>query len=166
MKTHKPTTAILLWDARERISDGTFPIKLRVTWNRERKYYATKFTANQEMWKRVKSEKPRTDAKELILELNAVEQKAKTVISEIPNFSFREFEERFFEKEKKETGVFQEYENRIAKLRASARIGTAVSYESSLASLKTFGGNRSMHFEDITLDFLNRYEKSLLVDSA
>ena len=41
------TTAITL-DTRRKRQDGTFPVRLRVTFDRKRKYYGTKFKLTEE----------------------------------------------------------------------------------------------------------------------
>src|SRR5687767_5020420 len=88
------TTAIYQ-DKRNKKKDGTYPIKLRVTFNREQRYYPTKYSLTKEDFKKVQGEKPRGNFKDIALDLNSVERKAKAVIDSLPVFAWKQFERKF-----------------------------------------------------------------------
>src|SRR6478609_2862351 len=91
------TTAIV-HDTRVKRNDGTYAVKLRLTYNREQKYYPLGVHLAPEDWERTKSEKPRKEFKEHQLFFNKIEQRAVEIIKELHPFSFQGFEKKFDQK--------------------------------------------------------------------
>lgn len=48
-------------DQRRQKQDGTYPVKLRVTYQRQQRYYSTGINLTGEQWAKVNSLKPRED---------------------------------------------------------------------------------------------------------
>ena len=113
MRNTDVTTTITL-DPRRAKKDGTFPVKLRVTYLRKQKYYALKYSMTENDFKKTMSPKPRGRLKEMKLILNTIEQKAIETIDSLPSFSFKGFEDVFLNKKAKlGTDVFAAYDSYI-----------------------------------------------------
>ncbi len=159
----KALTAIIL-DTRRKKANKTYPVKLRVTYLRKQIYYPSRFDLLKEDFDKLFSPKPRDQYKKILLELISIENKAKGIIDELKgNFTWKAFDAKFLKKQSDWNSVFANYADCIKKLREDNRIGNAVSYECSLNSLKEYtekaGG---LSFEDITIEFLNKYESWML----
>lgn len=161
MRFHIPTFKIVL-DKRKMKEDGTYPLKLRVTFNRERKYYSVGFPSITEA-DFAKLEKSRDPfLKDIRVNISIVETKATEVFKQLPTFSFASFEERFFPKEEKlnTNDVYRAISKYVEQLKKDGRISTASSYNCTLESLKQF--KAKLAFKDITPDFLNSYERWMI----
>ncbi|RYY00340.1 site-specific integrase [bacterium] len=141
------------------------PVKLRITFNREHKFYSLinedgtgRIACDKDDFKTIMSTKP-GKFKDLKLYLNSIELKATEIIKSIEDFSFDKFDKQFTAKRTDKGNVFAIFQNAIDKLNEEGRAGTASSYKNSLASLKAYTKKDSIRFEDITVDFLKAYEK-------
>lgn len=155
----KATTAVIQ-DTRRPKKDGTFPIKLRITYLREQKYYPTIFSLSIEDFKKVQGAKPRNEHKELSLKLHEVEKKATNVITALPEFTWQAFEKQYLGNRLSKNVISDAFADYSKELRMSDRIGTAVSYECAQRSLEKF--YPAARFTDITADILHKYEKWML----
>jgi len=152
-------TAIWL-DTRRQLKDGTFPVKLRITYQKRRKYYGLPYSFTPQDFKKITGSKARGQYKDLKLELSLIEQKAKDIIKGLPAFTFREFEVRFL---MKQAGKLSSYfDSKINELTEAGRIETATSYRSTKQSLINFFHKDKLRFDDITPDTLRKYEAWML----
>lgn len=158
------SSAVVL-DKRIQRKDGSYAVKLRLTFNRKQRYYPINISLTPEDWEKVQAPNPRKNAKELKLYLNSIEEKAIKIIRSMELFSFEEFEMLYNKKPKTSNdtlGLFQEY---IDELMEQKRIGSAESYKCALSSIKAFLSNkkkRVLHFTDITPEWLQQYENWML----
>ncbi len=159
MANSSATTAIFTDHYHPR-SDGKCAISIRVTFDRKKKYYPTPYALTPADYLKVMGEKPRTPYKEIRLKLNSLEEKAASIIANLPLFTWAGFEKAYLtNRAAKDTleAAFTEYSDQ---LRAEERIGTAVSYDCAKKSILTFApGTR---FADVNPDFLRAYEKSMI----
>ncbi len=93
-------------------------------------------------------------------ELGKLVQDAEDISDKIHNFSFHQFEEKFFNAPNNTLDVYEAFERKIAILNENKQEGTKSTYEDALSSLKKF--KNTLSFEDVTSDFLNKYEKWML----
>jgi integrase/recombinase XerD len=182
MKTFKPTISIFLttWEQKE---DGTYPVKIRVTYKKKRRYFAIQkekinklleeanieefiykgigdFAINKETFEKAIGNKPRGKFGLLRDVFTAIEKKAKNIANEMVVFNFDTFGNLFNNvKPDKSSDVFVTFTEYINQLRHESRIRTAVSYGCTLASLKKFYEKDKLPFERITKEFLNDYSK-------
>ncbi len=147
-------------DTKRAKKDDRYPVKLRVTFQRKRKYYGTGIDLSVEEWNIMHS----ADAKGNLLksrrELDQIVQDAERIVMQMASFSFHQFEELFFNAPDDLHNVYEAYDIKMEELHREGREGTRNSYADSKASLKKFKSN--LNFTDITSDFLNRYEKFML----
>lgn len=153
--------ANIILDTRRQKKDNTYPVKLRVTYERKQNYYPTGYDLIEDDYKRAMfGERQTTKEKQTKKAIQAFEDKANDIIKELSIFSWEIFEKKYHtDRAAKETInlAFTEY---AASLRKEGQIGTAVSYESSLSSLNKFSAGAK--FSDITPEFLRRYERWIL----
>jgi len=157
----KATTAII-HDTRRQRKDGTFPVKLRITFNREQKYYPTFFSLSIEDFEKVKGVKPRNDYKDISLKLNEAERKASKIIESLTVFTWQSFEKSYLNNKVATSSLNQMFENYSKELREQGRIGTAVSYECAKSSLNKFSPTAKL--ADLSPEFLRKYEKWMLTN--
>ncbi len=147
-------------DVRRLKNDDTIPLKLRITFKGERKYYGTGYSATNNEWQLINSVAAKGKLRNIKNEISAIEINAEKVISRINKFSFKEFEQAFFDKPIKYQTLQNAFETYINKLHLNEQYGTASSYQTALNSLLSFKNN--LKFDHITTDFLNAYEVFML----
>jgi integrase/recombinase XerD len=155
------STKIILDKRKQRKKDGRFNVRLRVTYKREQRYYSTKYSLTQKEYDKVMDSDCRGKNKDLQLIFSAIENKARTHIDKLPEFSFEIFE-KLFKSPKGNPTIKTHFESLIKKLKAEKRIGTADNYQTSLNSLLKFNQNKPLYFSRINENFLRRYENWML----
>lgn len=153
------TTAIIQ-DNRIQKKDGTYSVKLRITFNRKQKYYPLNYSFTPGDWKKLNSTRP-GKLKDDKIYFNEVEAEAINLIKKIKPFSFDSFERSFIQKPGGSNAVAC-FDNHIKELAAQERIGTAESYHNARSSFVKFYGSDKINFEDITQDWLIDYENWML----
>lgn len=158
MTTAKTATVL---DSRRKKQDGTFPVKLRVTFERKQVYYPTPYDLTEKEFERVMFSK-RLDGTEKALKkkVTAFENKAIEIIQALPIFTWKVFEKHYLTNRGAKDTINLAFADYAAELRETERIGTAVSYECAQSSLNKF--EPGARFADVTTDFLRKYEKWML----
>lgn len=154
------TTAIIL-DKRKTRKDNKFLVKLRVTHTQIQKYYSTMFVLTEKEYDDVMSLKPKGEYKDIKLKLSLIEEHAREIIKNIPDFSFDVFD-KLFKNPKGTITLESYYDSYISELRRDGRAGTVQNYQSSINSLKCYCPNKKLQFKDITPAFLFQYENWML----
>lgn len=158
------TTGIILEERTPR-KDGKSPVKLRITFQRERHYYSLKNTTGENIalikndFKKIYGEKPRGKFKEFAIYLNKIEDMAREVIRELPIFSFDAFEKRFFSGHGSKQDLLFLLKNKAQQLKDEGRITTAITFTRAASSLKAFKGLEILPITKIDVNFLNEYER-------
>lgn len=155
------STKIVL-DKRRSKKDGSYPVKLRVTFQRKQKYYATGFSFIEADFIKVMGSRPRGDSKQINLELAEFEKRAWKVINSISPFTFQVFEKNFLSRRGDIQDAFDALQASIKQLNKEGRASSAYSNSNTLSSLKKFVPGKKLLFADITPDFLRAYEKWML----
>ncbi|CAN5666469.1 site-specific integrase [soil metagenome] len=160
----KPTITII-HDSRRSKKSGKYPVKLRITFMREQKYYPVGLDLTMDEFVLVQNfgiinSKHnaifRRQIKEYKFKCDAAEVKAYGIIDKLDEFSFRSFEKKLYQHRPQIMKVYDIYNEIIAKLKLVGRVGTASNYQSSMNSLKAFSSKLS--FRDISVEFLRDYE--------
>ena len=150
-------TAVYYLDTIRPKKNGNCSVKIKVTYNRKRRYYSTGIEISVSDYESVINSKRRTiEQKELYNKLISFQAKAQDVIDSLTVFTFDNFEEGFFEQRNVNDSVSFAFDKYIEQLRKEKRIGTALSYECAKNSLEYFKKNLS--FADISKRFLTDYE--------
>ena len=146
-----------------RTEDPVYPLKLRITWNRQRRYYkATSIALTEAEWiKIVDGKRLSREQREILEEIQVIESQASTVIKGLGSFSFDKFKEAFFiDHSIDRNSVYEAFDGYISQLKKEGRTSTAVCYNCALNSLKQF--RSSLLFSDVTPSFLEAYEEEML----
>lgn len=162
----KPTAAVAL-DTRRQKANGTYPVRLRITYQRERKYYTLKLDdLTTDEWEKLTKAERLKDKRlsEIKTKVADYEKLARDVFSKTPRFTFARFEEGFFtdhsiDAKTTADSVFSAFADVVKKLRRQGRISTASTYETAANSLRSF--QDKLQFQDITPAFLEDYESHL-----
>lgn len=160
----EPTTQKILRTSRPS-KDGTFPICLRVTYQRVSRLYQTSKNMSEEDFAKMQIEKERKrKGQEHLAEtynfLYEFENKAIEIISSLKPFSFDAFKKAMYpsQQEEKETpqDVYGYFEMYIKQLEAEKRIKTAISYKNAYHSFKAY--RKKLGFEECDKEFLRAYQ--------
>jgi integrase/recombinase XerD len=151
----------VMLDTRRPLKDGSYPVKLRITYERQRKYYGTPYNLSEEDFAKARLGKAKGRYKELQLGFQAIEQEAVKVIDKLHVFTYEAFEKKYLNASSKED-VLSAYATQIEKLGREGRAGTASSYECAEKSIAAFIGKKRLPFSSVTLEFLKEYENWML----
>lgn len=154
-------TTSIFHDTRRAKKGGNYPVKIRITYQRKRKYYNIGPDLSKSDFEKVQGEKPRGEFKALSIKFNAMEARAIKVIEKLPQFSFDAFEKNFLEQKSTDQDVYSYFERYIQGLTDEGRVGTASSYQCSFNSFKSYHP-RKLYFEKVSPDFLRDYERWML----
>ncbi len=164
MEKLEASTGIYL-DTRYKKQDGTYPVKLRITFKRESRLHNTVYSFTKSDYAKIIGSKPRGQFKDLKLELVALEKKASKVIKNLPTFSFDAFKKKFLNKPGEFSLVFPAFKQHINILTNENKLNTAVTYRSAFQSLKKYYPFDKLRFQDITPGFLQKYENWMLTEN-
>lgn len=131
------TTAIFI-DRYHPKADKKCAISIRVTHNRSKKYYPTKFNLTVQEYERMMGERPRKDLKDTLLKLRSLEKKAADIIDDLNYFSFPAFEKAFLQNRGLSETVNYAFDRYIKTLYNENRVGSATTYEVAKTSLNKF----------------------------
>ncbi|QLE00952.1 site-specific integrase [Galbibacter sp. BG1] len=150
---------------KKQLSDGTYPVCLRVTKYRKSKYFKTIYNTLPKHWDESvgifnKSYPNYIQSNRLLLKFKA---RALKVYSELEiekdNFSLEDFESRFrIETNPVLQNVYNFWDEIINEMIHAGRTGNARANRDSYNSIKKFHPSKSLNFKDITPTFLNKYE--------
>lgn len=156
------TVASILDNRRKTIKD-TYPVKIRVTYKRDRKYYSTGKELSTEEWRKLPESKARKIVEireDIENSFSIVKAGVESLVSK-SEFSFDALNLRLG----KAVGdtLNSALKAKIEKLKSEERIGTMIYYQSVLKGVELFADTK-IEFGDITVDWLNRYEKFMLLN--
>ena len=161
------STQIFL-DTRRIKKDKTYPVKLRVTFQRKTNLYSTDLSLTKKDFALANAENPKPPFKDIKFDLMEIEQKAVKIIGKLTQFTFPVFERKFLERTYDKTDLFAKYEEYIALLEKNDQIGTASAYRCSKNSFYKFlakyhGLQReSFPFSEVNPILLQEYENYML----
>ncbi len=147
-------------DTRRQKNDETIPLKLRITFKGKRKYYATQFSLSEKDWEFLNAVSVKGKLRTIKNEIAKIEMEADKVANQITPFSFSQFENTFFQKSTINRFLKDLFKEKIEALSENDQIGTAISYTAAITSLLKFKSH--LLIEDVTIAFLQDYEKSML----
>jgi integrase len=161
-------TLSLQLDRRSKREDGTYPVKLRLLFQRDFKRYGTGLFASDTEWEKLQLPRPRGKLTQAQLAIESLRQKteafkhkAQTILDSLAEFSYSAFEKQWFNQQPAPaTDAYVLFSEHIEQLKAEKRISTARSYRDTMHSLERF--KRSLKADQITVDFLKKYEQWLV----
>jgi integrase len=155
-------------DTRRKKENG-YPVKLRVYYKGKAKLFSLgKDLSKQEFESSYNASKPKTDLKLIRDELRAMETKANEIAKNLNPFNLIRFETLFYGETKTKSDVIGYYNDYIENLNKNAQVKTAIGYGCSRNSIASYlkiinkGKVKKFLFDDVTIEFLNAYEKWML----
>jgi len=148
-------------DTRRTKSDGKFPIKVQVAYNRIQKYYSTGKSLTPDEWEKL----PVTKSKNQISVRQNIENSFNIVRDSVEAlamagaFSFDNLNGRL--KRASSDTVNTAFRAKITTLSTNEQVGNAMVYDNVLKGIERFAGGK-VQYHNITVDWLKRYEKFLL----
>ena len=131
------------------IKTGESSLKIKISYNRKRKYFSTGIYLFKDEYEQIFYGKRKTPTqKEVFLKAQYLINKADDIIKNLPVFTFNTFEEHFLEERNVQNDVSLAFDKYIKQLKIEGRIGTASSYECAKNSLYQF--NKNLTFADLT----------------
>jgi site-specific recombinase XerD len=156
----------IFFDTRRSKSKGTFPVKLRVYSKlvKKTKFYNLDIDLTEDDFEIIRGNtKVKTRLKEVRLTLNDIESRANKEAKKLSSFNFEAFETKLFRKRNDAIDLNYHYNVLVQENLKNGKIGTADSFKYSLKSLNDFHNKISpLTFNDITVKWLDSYEKSML----
>lgn len=153
-------------DVRRKKANGNYPVKLRVfiPTIRKQKLYSTPFEFTENEFKSIwETVKPRAEYKEIQMKMKALELHANQTADKLSHFTLEKFERELFRVAHSNRGdVVNLYQEAIEQYKRNNQIGTASSYELSLASLLEFHKREGLHFTEISSQWLRDYERYMV----
>ncbi|MFV0419082.1 MAG: phage integrase SAM-like domain-containing protein [Dysgonomonas sp.] len=154
--------AIFLDNRREN-KTGNYPIKIRITYKRDRKYYSTGKSLCVQDWSKL--DKAKTSElinlrKDLQISFEKVKEAVQS-LEEEGNFSFDNLNIRLGKCASDTLNMA--YQNKIKSLNESGAVGNAGVYSCSYRHLEAYAGEK-IAFDAITVDWLKKYEKVMLAE--
>lgn len=141
--------------------NGKCSVKIKVTYNRNRKYFSTGVDLTADEFYKVLNAKRKTEEqKEIEERLTYFKRKANKIIKKLRVFTFDAFEEHYLDQRNTLNSVSFAFDKYIEQLRLESRLGTAVSYECAKNSIDTF--KKNLTFADVTPTLLKKYENWML----
>ena len=154
-------TVAAILDTRRENAKSRFPIKIRVTSKRERKYYSSGKDATKVEWENIPDSKSKKSI-ELRKDIQSSLDKVKVIVQSLESvgkFSFATLNNNLG---KCVTDTLNSaIKAKIKSLESEGRSGTQLYYGCALASIEKFGGS-NIQFADVDVDWLTQYEKSML----
>jgi len=151
-------------DKRREAKKG-FPVKVRVTYLRQPRYYSTGVYLSEADFIKVMGKNPRNEElKKVKKKLARFQKKADEAVDQLgDSFSFDSFKALYLDKPSTHKDVISYFDRYIDDLSEEGRAGTASSYRCAKNSIQEFiGKNRKIEFSDVSVKWLNKYEKFML----
>lgn len=137
-----------------RTAEGLCPVKLCITFNRQRRYYSLKPVIRNDDWlylsdediKKVTGASPRGTYRDIANEYRRIIKEAENIINSLELFSFGQFEEKYFNKPTSWDNVFMAFVNKIQQLKTEKRFGYSESFQSTLRAVKEFHEGKLLNY--------------------
>lgn len=150
---------------KKRLSNGRYPICLRVTQDRKTKYFKTIFNSSEDEWNfdAGKFNKRNGNYIQNNRLLHKFQDRALQIIGKLKiekdNFSLDDFEQMYrVDSNPVQNDVFIFWDEIIGEMVSAGRMGNAKVNKDTSDSLKKFLNSNRLTFEEITPTFLNKYE--------
>ena len=157
----KTAEASIFLDKKRPKKNGKCAVKIKVTFNRKRKYFLTGIDLSEDEFTKMNTADRKSKIQKAhLITLNHFLSKASKIIDELKVFTFDVFTEHFTEQRNVHNSVSFAFDKYIESLELEERISTAISYRCAKNSLEKF--KKSLTFADITPELLRKYESFML----
>ncbi|MGB8704787.1 MAG: site-specific integrase [Gillisia sp.] len=150
---------------KKKLSNGKFPISLRVTKDRKSKFFSTPFETGVDEWDSKIGRFNKKHSQQLRSNrlLGRIEDRALEVLTELEMsqdfYTLNEFERKFRVKSNPQaSNLFTFWEELIDEMKEAGRMGNAEVYHHTKNSVEKFVKKKPIPFNEITPTFLDKYE--------
>ena len=153
------TVAVVL-DKYKPKRNGLYPVRIRVTYRRQRQYYPTGKDLTLEQWERIPLTRNRdlkTMRESIANSFDIVRQNVDELAT-LAGFSFEALNTRL--KSGATDTINTAFRAKIADLNEQNRVGNAIVYNNVLKGLERFAGDK-IRFDVVTVEWVKKYEKFL-----
>jgi len=157
----KPTVQFF-HDTRRAKKNNAYPVKIRVTYQRQQKYYSTGIDLSIDVFAKVMSPKVKQAFIEKRIKLDGKIQEIRSHVNDMQHFTFGRLDQLLLQSQKDANDIFPLFEEIMAVKKKKGKIKTSLSYQSGLNSLKAF--RKKIGFYDIISQFLEEYEHFMLLN--
>mgnify|MGYP003126930579 FL=1 len=150
------------------LSDGKYPVCLRVTKERQCRHYKTPFSAKMDEWIEAtgvfnKKHSNHVQNNRLLVKFK---ERAYQIITELeienPDYTIQEFDTRFRVTYNPVTNdVFAFFDEIIQEMTFAGRVGNAKSYKDTKTSVQIFHKSKKLSFREVNSTFLSKYDAFL-----
>ena len=150
------------------LSDGKYPVCLRVTKERQCRHYKTPFSAKKDEWIEPtgvfnKKHSNHVQNNRLLVKFK---ERAYQIITELeienPDYTIQEFDTRFRITYNPVTNdVFAFFDEIIQEMTYAGRVGNAKSYKDTKTSVQIFHKSKKLSFREVNSTFLSKYDAFL-----
>lgn len=150
------------------LSDGKYPVCLRVTKERQCRHYKTPFSAKMDEWIEPtgvfnKKHSNHVQNNRLLVKFK---ERAYQIITELeienPDYTIQEFDTRFRITYNPVTNdVFAFFDEIIQEMTYAGRVGNAKSYKDTKTSVQIFHKSKKLSFREVNSTFLSKYDAFL-----
>jgi site-specific recombinase XerD len=151
------------------LNNGEHPIMLRVIKDRKPKYISLHMSCSKDLWDSDENlpKKKHPLYKEMVISIAKKKLEANKLVLDLSNdekdVSAEEIRSKLKTSVVNKKTVFQYFDEVIARLKATNRLGYAGIFKSTKNSLVTFRNGKDFQFSDITTSFLTKYEDAFYV---
>lgn len=154
-------------ETRRKKKNGLYPVKLRIIYNRQPKYYPVNIDLSIEQFESItQSKRPPIRLVKEYTRIYKEQGRALEIISSMKAFDFYSFEKKFTSRSYGSNSVKQYFKDRIVSLQAEDRVGTADSYEQTLNSLLRYQAEKykrdDIKFQEVNISWLQSYERFMI----
>ncbi|MEE4285869.1 MAG: phage integrase SAM-like domain-containing protein [Mariniphaga sp.] len=149
-------------DQRRELKEGTFPVKIRVTFKRDRKYYSTGKNLSIEEWEKLLDTKSKKQIS-VRTDIQFSFEKVKNAVIQLErddNFSFTALN-TYLGQSSADNTLGTAFQAKIESLLSENRIGSYNYYNDTLKTIEEFAG-KNIPIEFVTVIWLKKFEKHLL----
>ena len=146
-------------DVRRKVQEDKYPLKLKITYKGERKYYGIGDSVTLKQWEELHQPNIKGKLKTIKNNIVTIEEKAEEIIKKISPFTFLSFQDEFFEKPIKYESLKTLFEDIIETFKKEERIGTAILYHNAITSIEKF--RQGIRISGVNVPFLKSYEEWL-----
>ncbi|SFG23380.1 Site-specific recombinase XerD [Salegentibacter agarivorans] len=150
------------------LSDGKYPVCLRVTKERQCRHYKTPFSAKMDEWIEPtgvfnKKHSNHVQNNRLLVKFK---ERAYQIITELeienPDYTIQEFDTRFrVTYNPVSNDVFAFFDEIIQEMTYAGRVGNAKSYKDTKTSVQIFHKSKKLSFREVNSTFLSKYDAFL-----
>jgi integrase len=150
----------VILDKRRTKSSGLYPVKVRVTYLRQQKYYYVGLDMSQDEFNNVMALKVKLAYKDKRIAIDNRLTEIRFAIDALSNFSFGQLDVALKSSLTNSNDIFPLFEKMYQEKIQEEKFSTASTYKTSIKSFKDFQGH--IGYFDITPSFLKSYESIML----